>query len=353
MSDDTTVVNASQPSAVSVQTFIDRCIQHCTYFEHWLRYDCAAAEYGKELAEDVRPLSSKGIPVPVFATDEARKAVRKQIQWILANHCIMQMVTRFETTAWRFLSARKSCEFFHSNGRKPTQEEWLPLMAKPRKLQLHELCLTEVVAAPSKTVKDFGQWLQSIIKIRNCLAHRCGRVEYEDILGRNPKWSQVVALGPQPKLNATWMTLEFVIDGVKLKTFPEKGGAHLDRLVMEMGTAVRSWPLNGTLAFTSEDCAQMATTISAVCHRLCDELCLELQELGIPVSQRKPKPEVMVIPEIYLEWEVPGPDGKPEKKSGKFRHSKAEWVDAPPDPHRAGLPKSLFERFKDLDTELQ
>jgi hypothetical protein len=231
-----------------------------------LRYDAAVAVLGlaaakAELGGD-GPDFTVGVRYGGRAEDEA---VRRDAPGLLSRFSLVSMVSRIDRHAQHLLLQRRVLE--HLGGPDTRMEPgamWgiLRRVASESRQGIVKLCSALVVEEPSSGLSERMEWLEGLVRVRNCLAHRLGQVQIEDA---KPPESPLEETKDSDTLKVSWLRLKASLNGVELKSFPHQGGGQLD---VRFEEDQREWRVGDQIEVAPSDCQAIAMSLSLLGNQL-------------------------------------------------------------------------------------
>jgi hypothetical protein len=251
-----------------------------------LEYDAAIALLGNACTE----LKVDG---PNFSTivrlgDQTHDAlVRKLAPGLLSRFSLISMVSRFEKHARQLLRQRHVIEALGGTGKRMTADVFWPILRQTEKEARQgpvRLCARLLVKQPSAELLGRMKWLEGIYRVRNCLAHRLGVVEMEDV---RPRGASLEQTQDTDKLTAVWLRPVVFVNGVEITALPHQGGGHVEIRFVEYE---RTWNIGDQVEVTPTDCQAIAMSLSLLANRLLADLEGELNALlaVAPVAPGQP-----------------------------------------------------------------
>lgn len=225
-----------------------------------LQYDAAIAVLG--LASSNLTLDST---MPDFSTGirygghEEDKAVRRDAPELLSRFSVISMVARVERHAQLLLLQRRVLEELGTSSKKMRSDAlWQILRRVHRESRSGpvKLCSELVVQKPSTELSDRMKWLDGIVRVRNCLAHRLGQVQIEDV---KPVGKSIEETKDSDSLNVVWLRLKASINGKEIKSFPHKGGGNLQCHFEEYE---RKWKIGDQIDITPPECQAIGLSLA-------------------------------------------------------------------------------------------
>jgi hypothetical protein len=242
-----------------------------------LRYDATVAVLG--LAAAKSPLAgdtpdfSVGIRYGGIAED---RAVRRDAPGLLSRFSLISMVSRLERHAQLLLLQRRWIEYLGGPNKRMDGPSMLKIL---RRVGLEsrggpvKLCSELVVVKPSDALSNKMMWLEGIVKVRNCLAHRLGQVQMEDVKQSGMSIEDTM---DDDTLKAVWMRIKPILDGKEIAGFPHVGGGNLS---VGFDEYEREWRIGEQIEVTPLECQGIAMSLSFLGNQLLAEFEREMNEL--------------------------------------------------------------------------
>ena len=150
-----------------------------------LAYDAAIAVAGVALSQIPLPEGTPDFTVPVRCGGlEQDQAVRREAPVLLSRFSLISMISRFEVHAQNLLLQRRVLEHLKGPGKRmdaPNFWRILTQVQSESKSGPVRMCGGFVVVQPSAALKEKMEWLDGLYRVRNCLAHRLGKVQMVDV----------------------------------------------------------------------------------------------------------------------------------------------------------------------------
>ena len=249
-----------------------------------LKYDTAYAVLGnniKLLPPLVdRPDFSTGIR---FSGKEADEAVRREAPGLFSRFALISMISRIEGFNRLLLLQRRVLEELETPGQKMTPPKMWAILRQLAK-DIREKSATEVVTKlivtqPSAELIERAEWLTGLSRVRNCLAHRLGIVQIDDVKERGTPIEQVK---DTDILKAKWLMPKASIAGEEIKSFPHQM-ADQTQLDVHLEEYERSWKIGDIIHITPLECQGMALSLVLLGRRVLSEFESEMNKvLRIP-----------------------------------------------------------------------
>lgn len=151
-----------------------------------LRQDAALSVLGMTCAEI--PLQEDAVPHFALGMRNGGalqdQYVRQSAPELLSRFALISMVSRLDQAAQTLLLQRRIIEKVAATGKGIPQDEKWPIIRqihKEYRVGLIKLCSELIVDTPSPELLQRMKWLEGLVAIRNCLTHRLGVVQIEDL----------------------------------------------------------------------------------------------------------------------------------------------------------------------------
>jgi hypothetical protein len=243
-----------------------------------LHYDASIAVLGNSaknypLPENDKPDLSTGIR---FGGKSEDIAVRKDAPSLLSQFSLISMVSRMERNAQPLLIQRRFIEEIYKTGKEVDGNRLWEI-----KINVHKesrggpvkLCSELVVEKPSKKLLDRMEWLSGVVRIRNCLAHRLGIVEFEDL--KKPGKS-LDDIKDDDTLKVKWLETKLLINGKEIEKFPHKGGGKTNLKFKEYE---REWKIGDKIEINPIECQAIGMSFSMLGNLLLSEFESEMNSV--------------------------------------------------------------------------
>jgi len=243
-----------------------------------LHYDASIAVLGNSaknypLPENDKPDLSTGIR---FGGKSEDIAVRKDAPSLLSQFSLISMVSRMERNAQLLLIQRRFIEEIYKTGKEVDGNRLWEI-----KINVHKesrggpvkLCSKLVVEKPSKKLLDRMEWLSGVVRIRNCLAHRLGIVEFEDL--KKPGKS-LDDIKDDDTLKVKWLETKLLINGKEIEKFPHKGGGKTNLKFKEYE---REWKIGDKIEINPIECQAIGMSFSMLGNLLLSEFESEMNSV--------------------------------------------------------------------------
>lgn len=243
-----------------------------------LHYDASIAVLGNSakdcpLSEDHKPDFSTGIR---FGGKSEDVAVRRDAPGLLSRFSLISMVSRMERHAQLLLLQRRFIEEISNTGEKVKGKRLWEI-----KISVHKesrggpvkLCSELLVEQPSKNLLDRMEWLTGIVRVRNCLAHRLGIVEFEDL--KKPGIS-LDDIKDNEILKVKWLETKLLINGEEVEEFPHKGGGKINLKFKEYE---REWKIGENIEIKPIECQAIGMSLSMLANLLLSEFESEMNSI--------------------------------------------------------------------------
>ena len=236
---------------------------------HGLGYDAAVAVAGVALSKVPQPQSTPDFGVPIRCSGvEADQTVRREAPTLLSRFALISMVSRFEVHAQELLLQRRVLEHLKVPGKRmdgPNLWRILKQVQQESRAGPVKMCDGLVVAQPSPALKEQMEWLEGVYRVRNCLAHRLGRVQMVDV---RPPGIPLDQTKEEHRLRAVWLRVRVSAkeQEVTLPYTPTGAMGQVDKVgfVRE----VRAWKIGDMIVVDPLDCQSIAISFSMLGRQL-------------------------------------------------------------------------------------
>ncbi len=253
-----------------------------------LQYDAAIAVLGQICSKT--PVVGD---TPVFSTGfkyggiEADGAVRRDSEGLLSRFSFISSVSRFETHARLLLLQRRVLEELGSSGRKMRPElMWNILRRVNREMRDGPVvvCSQLLIVHPSVELQARMKWLEGIYKVRNCLAHRLGKVEMIDV--KAPA-APLDSVKDSDTLKTVWLRLKATADGQDIVNFPHEvmGPGEMS---INFAEYEREWKIGEQIEITALECQFVAMSLSFLGNQVLADF---EREMNAIVTSAPPSPQ--------------------------------------------------------------
>ena len=250
-----------------------------------LAYDAAVAVAGVALSKVPPPQGGPELIVPIrcggFQQDQA---VRREAPILLSRFSLISMVSRFEVHVYNLLLERRVLEDLKVPGMKmdgPNFWRVLTQVQQESRVGPVKMCDGLLVAQPSAALREKMEWLDGLYRVRNCLAHRLGRVQMIDVKPPGVPLSQTK---DDDKLKAVWLRPRVLVDGQEVQ-LPFTATKNVQGRV-DFESYVREWKIGDQIDVTPLDCQAIAVSLSLLGQQLQSDFERELNVvLGLPMPK--------------------------------------------------------------------
>jgi hypothetical protein len=140
------------------------------------------------------------------------------------------------------------------------------------------MCDGLVIVKPSAALKEKMEWLDGLYRVRNCLAHRLGRVQMIDV---KPSGVPLDQTKDNDTLKAVWLRPRVLVNGKEVQlpyTTTEAAQGTVD-----FEPYVREWKIGEQIDVNPPDCQAIAISLSMLGQQLQTDFEGEMNALlGIP-----------------------------------------------------------------------
>lgn len=232
-----------------------------------LAYDAAIAVAGAALSKIPLPNGAPDFTVPIRCGGlEQDQAVRREAPILFARFSLISMISRFEVHAQHLLLQRRVLEYLKVPSQRidgPNFWKILTHVQKDSRLGPVKMCDGLVIAKPSAPLKEKMEWLDGLYRVRNCLAHRLGRVQMVDV---KPPGLPLNQTKDSDRLRAVWLRLRILIDGKEVQLPYTSTQASQGTVGFEQ--YVREWRVGEQIDVTPSDCQAIAMSLSMLGKQL-------------------------------------------------------------------------------------
>ncbi|MEX0999518.1 MAG: hypothetical protein WD000_06110 [Thermodesulfobacteriota bacterium] len=237
------------------------------------------------LGESIGSISDEDFSISNFTSGirlggaKKDKLVKLDVPILLARFSLNSIVTLFETHTHSLLMQRKCLEeFLNSDQGVIKPDKFWEIQCNVINIMrgnnsLDEIITKHLILKPSEKLTKNMEWLKGMIRVRNCLSHRLGKVGLEDI---KPKGVPRVEVTSDQSLKVKWIRLKAMINGEEIKTFPHKGGG---KVSFDKEEYTREWKIREEIKITPAECQLLAMTLSELALQIFSEYKKEILEL--------------------------------------------------------------------------
>jgi hypothetical protein len=232
-----------------------------------LKYDAAIALAGGVLSKIPLPPGAPDFEVPVrFAGLEEDQAVRREAPIVFARFSLISMISRSEIHAQHLLLERRVLEHLKGPGKRMDSQSFWRILTRVQSESRSgpvKMCDGLVITQPSAALKEKMEWLGGLYRVRNCLAHRLGRVQMVDV---KPSGVPLDQTKDEDKLKAIWLRPRVLLDGeeVALPYSTTKPG----QITVDVQEYVREWKIGEQIDVSPADCQAIAISLSMLGQEL-------------------------------------------------------------------------------------
>lgn len=145
------------------------------------------------------------------------------------------------------------------------------------------MCDGLIVTKASPALKEKMQWLEGLYRVRNCLAHRRGKVQMIDV---KPPGASLDQTKEEDRLKAIWLRVRVSVDGEEVhlpySTTKETKGS------VDFIPFVREWKVGDQIDVDPVDCQSIAITFQFLGQQLQADFEREMTELlGLSAPQKR------------------------------------------------------------------
>jgi hypothetical protein len=232
-----------------------------------LAYDAAVAVAGVALSKIPPPQGGPDFTVPIRCGGlQEDQAVRRDAPVLFSRLSLISMVSRFEVHAYNLLRQRRVLEHLNIPGKKmdgPNLWRILTQLQQESRRGPVKMCDGLLVTQPSVALKGKMEWLDGLYRVRNCLAHRLGRVQMIDV---KPPGVPLDQTKDDDKLKAIWLRPRVLVDGheVQLPYSAAKDGQGK----VDFASYAREWKIGDQIDVNPVDCQAIAISLSLLGQQL-------------------------------------------------------------------------------------
>ena len=138
-----------------------------------------------------------------------------------------------------------------------------------------KVCSERLVQKPSTELLSRMKWLDGIYRVRNCLAHRLGKVQLVDV--KKPGTS-FYDIKDTDTLKVGWLTLKATLDGEEIKQFPHEA-PHGGKLECKFEEYERECRIGDSIEVTPLECQGIAMSLSLLGNQVLADFEREMNAL--------------------------------------------------------------------------
>jgi len=241
-----------------------------------LEYDAAFSVLGNGLKNFPQPKGQPDFSTGFrFGGEQADKAVRRDAPGLCSRFALISMVSRFERFTQRLLLQRKVLEELKMEGVKMTPPKMWRIIKgiqkDIRRLSSAQVTLQLLVTNPSTKLTSRTDWLSGINRVRNCLAHRLGIVQMEDV--KTPNLS-IEDTKDTDTLKVKWLKLKATADGEEIKSFPYhskiNGNAQI-KVEVQFEEYEREWKIGEVIHIAPLECQEIGWSLALLGNQVIAE----------------------------------------------------------------------------------
>jgi hypothetical protein len=254
--------------------------------QHGLNYDAAVAIMGNACAllpaNDGVPNLSTGFRIGGLEFDEA---VRREASGLLSRFALISMVSRIDVCAQSLLLQRRVIEHCRTPGVQISGTAFWTILKRVRRESRGgpvKLCSELVVEHPSTELQQRMKWLAGLVSIRNCLTHRLGSVQLDDVALPGTPLEDVQETD---RLRAIFLHPKMFINDIEITTFPHQHGEGEGIVSVRFQESEREWKIGDQIHLTPSECQDLAVSLSFLGIQLLADLKTEMGAIiGSPGS---------------------------------------------------------------------
>jgi len=188
------------------------------------------------------------------------------------------MVSRFEVHMNLLLLQRRVLEELGSSGRKMTPDAMWKILKRVNdecRSGPVKACSKLLVQKPSAELLSRMKWLDGIYRVRNCLAHRLGKVQLVDV--KKP-CASFYDVKDTDTLKVAWLRLKVTLDGKEIKQFPHQAPSG-GKLECNFEECEREWKIGDQIEVTPLECQGIAMSLSLLGNQVLADFEREMNAL--------------------------------------------------------------------------
>lgn len=244
-----------------------------------LKYDAAYSLLGIHAKDALLPDDAPDFSVFIRASGrDEDEAVRRDAVGLIARAALISMIGRLDGALANLLLQRRVLEEIGGSGAKMDSASlWaiLKRVAKESRAGPRAMCGTYVVANPSENLSKRLEWLDGIVRVRNCLAHRNGLVSMEDV---KPPGIPLEETEDGDRLAVIWMRAKATVEGQEIDS-SNAALASGRELLISFEDRSNEWSIGDSIDITPEDCQAIAMTLSSLSGHLLADFEREMSEV--------------------------------------------------------------------------
>jgi hypothetical protein len=176
------------------------------------------------------------------------------------------MISRFEVHLQGLLLQRRVLEHLKGPGKKMDGSNFWRILTQVQKESKSgpvKMCDGLVVSQPSLALKEKMEWLDGLYRVRNCLAHRLGKVQIIDV---KPSGVPLEETKDTDTLNAVWLRIRVSVNGEEIQlpytaTKMTEGNISFEKYC-------REWKIGEQIDVNPSDCQAIAMSLSMLGQHL-------------------------------------------------------------------------------------
>jgi hypothetical protein len=234
-----------------------------------LAYDAAIAVAGVALSNIPPPQGAPDFAVPFRCGGlEQDQAVRREAPILLSRFSLISMISRFEVHAQGLLLQRRVLEHLKGPAKRMDAPSFWRILTQVQSESRSgplRMCDGLVVAQPSAALKEKMEWLDGLYRVRNCLAHRLGRVQMVDVKSSGVSLDKTK---DTDTLKAVWLRPRILVDGKEVQLpYTNTTGAAAQGTV-DFESYAREWKIGEQIDVNPLDCQAIALSLSMLGQQL-------------------------------------------------------------------------------------
>lgn len=247
-----------------------------------LQYDAAFAVLGNRLKNAPQPTDQPDFSASIrFGGVEADGAVRRDAPGLCSRFALISMVSRYERFTQLLLLQRRVLEELKTETARmapTTMWEILKGIQKDiRRLSSSQITCTLLVKQPSEELFARTVWLDGVNRVRNCLAHRLGIVQMEDVKAPG---SSLESVKDTDTLKVKWLRLKPTVDGKEIE-FPyihkDQTRSHF-KLDVNFEEYQRDWKIGDVIHVTPLECQGIGISLALLANLVLVEFETEMNK---------------------------------------------------------------------------
>jgi len=250
-----------------------------------LGYDAAVALAGVAVSKIPVPPGPPDFTVVPFRCSgvQHEQAVRREAPILFSRFSLISMVSRFEVHEYNLLLQRRVLEHLKAPGQKmdgPNFWRILKLVQQESRSGPVKMCDGLLVTQPSAALEAKMEWLDGLYRVRNCLAHRLGRVQMIDV---KPPSVPLDQTKDEDRLKAIWLRPRLLVEGKEVQLPFRNTTGREAQCRVDFEQYVREWKIGDQIDVNPVDCEAIAMSLSLLAQQLQADFEREMNVvLGLP-----------------------------------------------------------------------